>query len=776
MSDARDIKNKNNPGLIGADVPRADAAAKVSGRAQYTADMANRDALHGAVFRSPVAAGRIRKLDLSAARSAPGVRAVVSAEDCPDNLAGWAIIDTPLFARNELRFQGEPIAAVAADTLEQAQAALKLIALDLEETTPIATMAEATAQDARPIHPDLADYGALPGMIFNRKGNCAVDRLFEDDGVDAAFDRAARIVEDRYEFGRQYQAYLEPKGCIAIYDGDAYQIDTGHQYIFNVRDRCAQFLGCKPSQVNITGQILGGGFGGKLDYGPEPYAALLAKAAPGRRIKLIYSREEDMLVATSRENAEVFIRTALDENGKMIGRELLTDHDNGAYSGELPLMAGLALMLSNNVYKRVPTRARFRLIYTNTAPTGAYRGVSAVPIVTAIEWHMDHIAEIRGEDPRDFRRSVIVTDGDTLPNGQKLDDANILSKAFDDVEEMMPWKGARSSCGPLQGVGISGLVWLTNPLPTATTVKLNEDGTAHLTCGTCDIGTGAIAQGVRQIVADSIGIAFDDVVVSQPDTRYASYDGGSQGSRTTRSVGTAAREAALQVRERILSDAAELLQASADELDIDDGFVHHKADSGKRVALVELLAMAAFGSGPIVGRGKHAERPVPFDPGCANGLAFPALPNTTYHVHAAKVEVDPATGNVDVLQYVVAQEVGKAINPAAIMGQIQGGVTQGIGYTLHEGLRLKDALYIERSLEAYRLPLALDVPRVEARLLEHPAPDGAYGVKGAAEPPILLGPSVIGNAIYDAIGVRIPNIPITPEDVLFALQQKRDAA
>ena len=761
--------------VVGQNHTRNDGPAKVTGRAVYAGDIESKGMLHAAILRSPTPAGKITMLNAAPAASAPGVRAVLTCKDAPDVLAGWAIHDTPLFARDEVRYEGEPIAAIAADTLEQARKALALIELEIEELPPISDLDDAVAPDARPIHPNLKQFAAIPGVVFNRNANAAVDRIFEEDNVDEAFENADRIIEDEFTFDRQYQAYLEPKACLASYRNGRFDIDTGHQYVFNIRDRVAQFLACRPSDVRVKGHVLGGGFGGKLDYGPEPYAALLSKAANGRPVKLVLSREEDMLVATSRENARIRIRSALDRAGNIIGREFFTDHDNGAYSGEMPLMAGLALNLPKGLYRTGPMRSRFRLLYTNTAPTGAFRGVSGVPMMTAVEWHMDHIADALGEDRRAFRLRHLMEPGDKLPNQQALPNLEIVRKGFDEIEKTACWEEFKKRQDPYEGVGIAATAWLTNPLPTAATIKLNEDGTAHVTSGTCDIGSGAMMQGVVQIVAQAIGIAPENVYINQPDTDIAAYDGGSQGSRTARVIGKAAMNAAAIIREKIFEEAAPLLQTKPEDLDLSDGFVIRRSNPANRVPLTDVLTMSAFGGGPLVAEGRHGEEPVKFDPGCANGLAFPAFPTPTYHVHAAKVAVDPVTGGVRVLRYIVAQEVGRALNPAAIMGQVQGGVAQGIGYTLFEGLRIDKARYLERSLEAYRLPLAGDVPTVEAIIMEHPDDTGPFGAKGAAEPPIILGPAVIGNAVADAIGVRIPKIPITPEDVLAALEAKNIA-
>lgn len=763
--------------VVGKSLPRSDGRAKVTGQAIYTADIEYKGLLHGAILRSPTPAGKIRKLNIEAARAMPGVRAVATALDAPKTRAGWVIQDTTLFAVDEVLHEGEPVAAVAADTLQQARAALEAIELTIDEITPVGTIHQAMAPGARALHPELKAYSTAPGLEFNRSQNFAVNRVFEDGDVDPVFASAHQVIEDVFEFGRQYHAYLEPKACIAAFRDGRYFIDTGHQYVFNIRDRVAQFLGCRISDVRVTGQTMGGGFGGKLDHGPEPYAAILSRLVGGRPVKMVFTREEDMLVGTSREDARVTIRSALSADGEIIARELLTDHNNGAYSGEMPALAGVALLKPRTIYRSGPTRSRFRLIYTNTTPTGAFRGVSGVPIVTAVERHMDHLANVTGQDRKEFRLRHLMDDGDMLPNRQPLHDVSITRKAFDAVEKIAPWKQFSSDKKPLEGVGIGCTGWLTNPMPGAATVKLNEDGTANVTSGTNDIGTGAMVQGVAQVVAEALGLALENVRINQTDTDLAAYDGGSQGSRTARVVGRAAFHAAMDVRRKVFEDAGPMLQADPSELDMKDGFIFRKAEPGNRIALAEISGMAsAAGRGAIIGEGRHCEEPVQFDPTCASGLLFAALMTPTYHVHAAKVAVDPVTGNVKVLRYIVAQEVGRALNPAAVMGQIQGGVTQGIGYALYEGLRIENSRYVERSIEAYRLPLAIDIPEVEAVLLEHPDQTGPYGAKGTAEPPLVLAPSVIGNAIADAIGTHIPKIPITPEDILAVLEEKGVAA
>jgi CO/xanthine dehydrogenase Mo-binding subunit len=466
------------------------------------------------------------------------------------------------------------------------------------------------------------------------------------------------------------------------------------------------------------------------------------------------------------------MRTALAADGTILGRECLCLMDNGAYSGEMPWLASVPMHVIGQVYRAGATRVECRLVYTNTAPTGAFRGVGGLYLYFALERHMDSCALRLGVDRRAFRLHNLIQPGDTSLTGQVLDGVEILHEAFDRQEEIAPWAEANAksgSDGKLHGVGIAAVTWLTNPMPGGVTLKLNEDGTVGIVSGANDNGSGAMAMGVTQIVAAELGLRPEDVVLLMPDTDASPYDSGSQGSRTTHIVGKAATIAAAEVREKLFRVAAGMLEAGEADLELVDAEVRVKGAPGRSIALAAVAATATWTTGPISGTGSYATELAAFNPACASGLLFPVFPTPTYHVHLAEVEVDPATGQVDVTRYVVVQEVGKAINPDGVRGQIQGGVAQGLGYALYEGLEIEDGRYRQRTLETYRLPLALDVPDVEYVLLEHPEPNGPYGAKGVAEPPAVPVAAVIGNAVADAIGRPISRLPITPDDILEAL-------
>jgi CO/xanthine dehydrogenase Mo-binding subunit len=388
----------------------------------------------------------------------------------------------------------------------------------------------------------------------------------------------------------------------------------------------------------------------------------------------------------------------------------------------------------------------------------------------ALERHTDNLANAIGMDRRELRIRNLMDDGHSMLNGQVLTDAGILRTAFAEAEAITPWETLGR--GPNRGVGMAATLWITNPAPGQVTLKLDVDGSLGLITGATEIGTGAVAMGVRQIAADELGIDPRDVILTMPDTDGQGHDGGAQGSRVTHIVGRAAQEAGARLREQVVQAGARLLGELPDEVELGDGHAFVKGEWSRRVTLAEVASHALYETGPLVATGSYTTPTPKYDPDAAVGLLLPTFPTPTYHVHIAEVEVDPETGLVTILRYMVVQEVGKVINPEGVLGQIQGGVTQGIGYTLYEGLQVgEDGRYRQRTLESYRVPIALDAPQVEVVLLEHPDEEGPHGAKGVAEPPIVPVAAAIGNAIAHATGGAINRVPITPEDVLDALAE-----
>ncbi|HKT59283.1 MAG TPA: xanthine dehydrogenase family protein molybdopterin-binding subunit, partial [Gemmatimonadales bacterium] len=732
----------------------------------YGVDYLEVGTLYGKLLRSPVPAGFITVLDTTPALRIPGVHAVLTAADAPVARAGAVVRDQPLFAESAVRYEGEPIAGVVADSEGTARLAVDAIILEIEPLPAVGDLEAAAAPDSPLVHPEADRYEYA--MDYPHHANIAADVLLDPDpdAVAKAFDEASVVVDGEYRAQRQYQAYLEPKSALARFENGRFIVHTASQFPFNVRNQVAQFLGVRTSDVRVLGHHIGGGFGAKLDASLEIYAALFTRAVR-RPVKITNDRGEDMLSCGSRENGLVRIRTALSSGGTILGRDIDVLMDNGAYSGEMPFMASLPMHVFGQVYRAGAARVRCRLVYTNTAPTGAFRGVSGTYLYFALERHMDECALRLGIDRRQFRLNNLIRSGDASLVGQVLEDADILTEAFERLYQHLPWDEATRrppAAGKLTGVGIAAATWLTNPGPGAVTLKLNEDGTAALVSAATDNGSGAVSMGITQIAAEELGLQPGDISIGMPDTDAAGYDAGSQGSRTTHIVGRAVRLAAAEVREKIFAVAARVLEVDEADLELSRGSVQVRGAPARAISLASVAAEAMWSSGPIMGTGSYATPAPAYNPSCASGLLFPTFPTPTYHVHFAEVEVDPATGAVTVLRYVVVQEVGKAINPVGVRGQIQGGVAQGLGYVLYEGLEIVDSRYLQRTLETYRLPLAVDVPEVEAILLEHGDSAGPFGARGVAEPPIVPVAAAIGNAVADAIGKSINRVPIRPDD------------
>lgn len=753
--------------VVGTSVRRSDGDAKVRGDAVYGFDHVEAGMLHAKLLRSPVAAGRIVHLDTTAALALPGVRAICTAADMPEVVGGWMVKDQPAFAREEVRYKGEPIAAIAADTLAQAEAAVAAIELQIEELEALTTPDQALAPGARTIHPDVESYGAI-GASAPRGNNVNWHSRVDRGDVAAAFEAAHLVVEDEISVPRQHQSSIEPHAAVARYESGRFVIHSCTQYPYLVRDRVSELFGIPPTQVRVLVTAVGGGFGGKLDMLLEVYPALLARTT-GRPVRLANTRREELETAGPRENATVRLRTAVAADGAILAQEGWFTVDNGAYSGETPGCATAAPLATACAYRIPAVAYDVTVAYTNSPPTAAFRGVCGPYCVLAQEVHLDHIARELGMDRRAFRARNVIRAGESMINGQPLPDAAVV-EAMERLQALAPWSpdAEPSRPGRLRGTAIVPLVWLTNPSPSGANVKLNEDGSVTVISGGAEIGTGAMTTGVRQIVADELGVSVDQVLVAETDTDSGTYDGGAQGSRTTFGIGAAALNAAEGVREQIQQVAADMLEASPGDIELVDGAAVVAGSPEARVDLAAVALTALWGSGPISSSGKFITPPLPFDAGCLAGGLLTAFGAPSFHAHQVEVEVDPETGHVEVMRYAIVQDVGKVINPQMIEGQVQGAVMQGIGYALFEELRVEDGLVLDGSLEHYRVPTVADRAPIALDLMEIPCAYGPLGVKGAAEPPIIPVAAALACAVTDAIGAT-PAFPMTPFRVLEAL-------
>lgn len=753
-------------------LPRRDAQDKLRGRTRYTTDRVRPDMLHAVLLRSKVAAGRIVKIDVSAALAAPGVRAIATGADAP-GLYGIGIADHPLLATEMIRYHGEPIAAIAAETEEAARAALDLVILEIEPLIPVLTMGEALAPDARLIHEDWRNYEVLTEGGA-RAGNIGWEAKSVRGDVDAAFARTdVTIVETSLRVGRQSHVPFEPRVAIGAWENGRAHIETSTQVPWTVRNVTGRVMQLPPGRVRVTVPPVGGGFGLKFDASIEPITALLARMT-GRTVALENTRQEEMATCLCRENAEILIRSAVTKNGEIVGREAVVLMDCGAYGGEQIFLTSMTAHTLGGNYKVGAIRLVSRAIYTNTPPNGAFRACNGVYNTFALERHTDEICAALGFDPIAFRKQNVLGDGDLGPTGQVFE-ADVLKPMLERMDALRDKTGTleQMADGRLYGRAIAVGTWFIFVGPSAATINMNADGSATLVTSGVEIGSGTMMQSLPQIVAGQLGLSPDQVVVREADTDSAGLDVGVGGGRTTVSIGAASMGASAEVRDKLLGVASELLQMPKEALHLTAGRIEVKGRPGSGIAISKVVQHAERVSGPISGTGSFTARNTPAMAGCAMGHFIDALDIPVFVVHEAEVAVDPDTGHVEVLAYRVVQDVGRALNPRAIMGQVQGGVTQGLGYALHESVTIAaDGRIAEDGFETYRIPLAQDVIPVVADLYEGAPSYGPLGAKGAGEVPILAVGAAIGCAVANATGKPVCELPLTPPRVLGLLKER----
>jgi len=755
------------------DFRRRDARDKLRGRTRYTMDRFLPGMLHAAVLRASMASGRIVRLDTARAAGMPGVRAIITAADAPGKI-GIGIADHPLFARDVIRYDGEPLAAVAADTLAQAQAALGAIDVEIAPLPAVLTMAESLAPAAPLVHPDWRDYEVLfEGGA--REGNVAWEATVVRGDVDAAFARPdVEIVESSFRVGRQNHVAFEPRAVVASYEDGRFHIETSTQVPWTIRNATARILGVAPSQVRVTVPPVGGAFGLKFDLAIEPFAALLARAS-GQPVRLVNSREEEMLTCLFRENAEIRIRSAVTRDGEIAGREAVVLMDCGAYGGEQIFLTTMTAHTLGGNYRLGAVRLVSRAVYTNTAPNGAFRCCNGVYCTFALERHTDEIADRLGMDPVVFRRGNVLGGGDLGATGQVFE-GNVLGPMLDRMDTLRDAAAPppKLADGRLFGRATTVGTWFVFVGPSAATVNMNADGTATLVTSGVEIGSGSMMQSLPQIVASTLGLKPDDVIVRAADTDAAGYDVGVGGGRTTVSLGAASLSAAQEVRTKLLKVASDMIEAAPEDLVMHQGRIEIAGAPGSGRTVAEVATRAQAQIGPISGTGAFTGAGAQAMPGCAAGHFIDAIDIPVFAVHDCEVAVDPETGQVEVLAYRVVQDVGRALNPRAIHGQIQGGVVQGLGYALHEEVTIgANGRVCQTGFETYRVPIALDVVPVEINLYEGAPSRGPLGTKGAGEVPILNVGAVIACAVANATGKRVQELPLTPPRVLELLLDRK---
>jgi CO/xanthine dehydrogenase Mo-binding subunit len=751
---------------------RQDGRDKVTGSGRYAADLTVTGMLHGAFRIAAVSHARIRGLDTTAARAVPGVHAVITAADVPQVRYGAFLKDRVLFARDVVRWEGELIAAIAADTPEVAARAAALIEVDLEVLPAMTDLETAIRADAPLVHADWATYQVDDNLV--REGNVASRSTIVKGDAAGGMAEADIVVTDRFVADGSHAVPIEPRAILAEWQGDHVTIWSSTQVPFAARSGVAETLGLPENRVRVIVPHLGGGFGAKCEVGFEPQVAALARAA-GRPVKVVFSRREEFLLPDHRrERMIVELETGVRRDGTIVARRGRLIIDNGAYSMDEPYLAQMAAMFAVGPYRIPNVHVSVDVVYTNTQPSGSVRAPTGPTTCWAVEQHHDVVAERLGLDPVEFRRRNLVHEGDTGPTGQVFERIGAL-ETLESAAAAIGW-GQPLPQG--EAMGIATGWWPSFPGASGAHVKINADGTGTIVTGAQECGTGAV-MALPLLAAEVLGMRPDEFRILYQDTDAGPYDGGASGSQTTFNNGRAVIAAATEVREQLLDLAADALEANRADLELVDGTARVKGNPTSSVSIADLAAQAA-GAGLLLGKGSGAPPPTPAvdAASCVGRLGAESFAAPTFFTHAIRVKVDLDTGVVRVIEVAASHESGVVINPIGAAGQIYGGVAMGIGQALTEGVLLsEDGRQRNPYLLDYKLQTVADVPTIHVDFVDAPSPTGGpKGLKGIAEPPCVPTPGAIANAIARAVGVRVHKLPMTPERVWRALASKNGDA
>lgn len=741
---------------LGTEFSRLDGGGKTSGSARYTDDTpAVAGDLHGAIVRSPIASGRIVALDTSLASNLPGVVAVLTAADAPSHLQGLFVEDEPLLAGDRVRYVGEPLALIAATSRRVAREAVNLVRVEIEALRPVLSIGDALADDAPRVHETQNNYRECSKI---RRGP-----------VDEAFANAYSVVSTSIGSHRVHQTYIEPRAAVAEFQDGRLAVTCSSQAPFEVRAGLSSLFDLPMSKVGVRVPTLGGGFGGKLHLGLAAFASMLAMHT-GHRVSVLCSREEEFFSPAPRENSRIEISSAIGRDGTLLGRRTRIWLDSGAYAYDTPPIASVAALQSCGIYRVEAVDVESGSVYTNTVPTGSFRGPSGPQMSYAVEAHMNDIADELGLDPVTLRERMVLRDGDLGPTGQVLADpagSDVLRQGRTYLER---WKAEAAPPGPgkLRGYGLGGALWTVSPVGASATLTMNEDATATVITGATEIGTGAVSETLAAIVADELGLDPSHVLVASGDTDRGSFDHGSQGSRTLYGVGTALAAAVDEVKHVVLQQFANDAEVAIGDCKIVEGGIAVRGVEESFRPLSEVVGAAMAISGPVAANGRFQPTPVAHDEGCVTGWVG-AFNEPTFHCHVAQIEVDQLTGAVEVQRYAAIHDTGPILNPHGARGQVLGGVVQGIGYALSESILMDEKGRVTNpNLHDYRVPTILDVPdQIDVTFVtEHAGSEGYRGIKGVGEAPAIPGAAAIGSALRDAIGRQPTDCDMMPEAVL----------
>ena len=754
--------------VVGSRPIRHDGNDKVTGRARYSADMTLPRLLHGKILRSPHAHARIKAIDPTRALALSGVKAVVTSADFAQPsgkvadlgegaMANPKWISNNCMASEKALYKGHAVAAVAATSLQVAEEALALIDVDYEVLPAVTDIIEAMKDDAPVLHERLANsqnVNIRPGGLRDdddagKATNISNHFVFELGDAEKGFKEADIIVEREYRTATVHQGYIEPHSATAMWGEDGkLTVWCSSQGHFQIRDLTSLVLGIPVSQIKVVPMEIGGGFGGKTVIYLEPVAAALSKKA-GRPVKISMARPEVFEATGPTSGSFIHVKIGANKEGMITAADVTMMYEAGGFPGS-PIVQACQCVLTP--YEVANGRIEGYDVVVNKPKAAAYRAPGVPAAAFATESVIDEICERLGMDPLEFRVKNGTQEGSRRIPGPVLQTVGYQET----LAAAMQTDHYKSTLeGPNRGRGVAAGFWFNGTGPACATASVNGDGTVSLTEGSPDIGGGRVSMAIQ--MAEVLGIPAEDVHPSVGDTDAVGYTSLTAGSGATFKSGWASYEAAHDIKQQIIERAARIWEIDVKDVEFKEGLASHKSDPELKLNFKQIAARLNSTGGPIVGRGN----------------VNPAGVGNAFAVHIVDVEVDPDTGKVDILRYTALQDVGKAVHPSYVEGQLQGGVAQGIGWALNEEYVYNDSGEMSNSsFLDYRMPTSLDLPMIDTVIVEVANPGHPFGVRGVGEVCIVPPMGAVANAIHNAAGVRMDVLPMSPANVLEALWAK----
>lgn len=752
----------NDYEVVGRSVPQIDSREKVTGAAEFVSDIRLPGMLYGRILRSPYAHARIRHIDCAEARRVPGVKAVVTAEDTPQIPFGPRTEDWMILAADKVRFVGDEVAAVAAADEDAAEESLSRIRVEYEELPAVFDPLEAMAEGAPQIH--------------DKPRNIAAEFKVSKGDIERAFRESAAVYANRFYTNQVYQAYLEPMACVAHFDAAGkLTLYAATQIPSMTRLPYAKALGLPLEKVRVIVPPYGGAFGAKMETNLHLIAAVLSKKT-GKPVRLVNSREEDFVAGNPRVPMFIDLKIGAKKDGTLTGKKVRVVGAAGARMVYAMVIVATACYRVDSLYRFQALETEGLTVYTNTVPTSCFRGFGNAQMTFALESGMDMLSQELGIDPADMRLRNGLKTGEVSLHGWKIGSSG-LEECVQKATRASGWQEKRRRKDPLRGIGLACCNHVSGNRAFAREfdggagiIRIGREGKILVFHGESDMGQGQRTV-FAQIAAEELGVPLDRIEVAPVDTDLCPFGLGSFATRGTVFGGNGVKAAAAEARKQILESAAETLECSPADLAIRGGKIYIKDSPGQALPFQKALETAVYkrGGAPILAAGFWVPDTEIPDPVTKYGNIAPAYP---FACQIAEVEVDPETGQVQVKNFVAAHDVGRAINPRAVEGQIEGGVAQGIGWALMENMVTEKGRIVNPNFRDYVIPGPLDLPPIHSILVEPIEPNGPFGAKGIGEPALNPSPAAVANAIYDALGVRLTELPFTPEKILKALKAK----